>query len=561
MFIYGVAMAIVLFVAICTFMLFYNKMIISETDSRLNRDVYRVEANINSVIERINEYSKVMMFDDAVQSLLKDKEQTYTRAKMSSVYNIIGSTFIDTVCIYDFEGRKYSAESGAYRLESAKDISAASWYDEVIEKSGGLVMIKDDGGFLNDTGNHMIFLRVINDLDSLEPIGILEMTVPDSEFENAWSDVIHQYGTKVIIQDEVGKVIYESEEVDENLIEYANEEENTESGSMTTIDYNGQKYGVMHVTLSNNWKITQILSIYSVGQGMFKFIVVFFAVIAIVFIAMILINRYISGRFEKSVGRILTSIGEIKERKFNAITTQSVNREINQLQSGYNYLIGEIQSLIAEIEDDEKQKRTYELSLLQAQIRPHFLYNTFDAVSALAIMGRTDDIFTMMQALGKYYRFSLHKGDEVIPVADEVDIIKNYIIIMKYRFDGEFDVEYDIEDEAMYCVILKLTLQPFVENAIFHGMKYKKKGGIINIGIKTDGNSLLIEVKDNGAGMSPEQKEKMIDGKAESKDRGFGVRSTLERLRLYYGIEDFVDIESSEGEGTTIKLRIPALDY
>ena len=142
-------------------------------------------------------------------------------------------------------------------------------------------------------------------------------------------------------------------------------------------------------------------------------------------------------------------------------------------------------------------------------------------------------------------------------MSEEVKIIENYLIIMKYRFDGEFQVVYDMDETVMDIRILKLTIQPFVENAIFHGINQKKTGGMIAIRVKGDENSVRIQIEDNGAGMDEEQISKMLGGDVKSQERGFGVRSTVERLRLYYNTENIIEVQSTRGVGTVITLKIP----
>ena len=220
-------------------------------------------------------------------------------------------------------------------------------------------------------------------------------------------------------------------------------------------------------------------------------------------------------------------------------------------------MIDRIKDLFMRIEEEQRLKRKYELDVLNAQIKPHFLYNTFDSIGALALTGRNREAYQMIQALGKYYRTSLHKGDEVIVLSDEIKIVKNYLIIQKYRYEDVFDVVYELDESIQSCKVLKLILQPFAENAIYHGLKVMDEGGTITIRTENQGDYILLQVEDDGAGM-PEEKAAQILTEGRSQEKAsFGVWGTAERIRLYYKQEGLVTIDSREGKGTRVSIRIP----
>mgnify|MGYP000161836966 FL=1 len=162
-----------------------------------------------------------------------------------------------------------------------------------------------------------------------------------------------------------------------------------------------------------------------------------------------------------------------------------------------------------------------------------------------------------MKALGNYYRTSLSKGKEVITVGEEVDVVMNYLKIQKYRYEDMFSVEYDIDEEAKNYKILKLTLQPFVENALYHGIRPKGSSGNIFIAVKYHVDHVLLQVSDDGVGMSEEEIAEIIDCKVAAQNSSFGICGTIERLRIFYGVEDIVAIESRKGYGTKVSIKIP----
>ena len=163
----------------------------------------------------------------------------------------------------------------------------------------------------------------------------------------------------------------------------------------------------------------------------------------------------------------------------------------------------------------------------------------------------------MMQALGQYYRKSLHKGQQIIAVKEEVEIVENYLIIQSFRYDDVFEVEYDIDDSVKECKTVKLILQPLVENAIYHGFRENDLQGTITIRAKDDGDYVKFQVEDDGIGMEKEKLDRILYRTEDSPEKRFGLFGTIQRIQLYYQQENLVQIDSEVGKGTVITVRIP----
>jgi len=202
-------------------------------------------------------------------------------------------------------------------------------------------------------------------------------------------------------------------------------------------------------------------------------------------------------------------------------------------------------------------QRKAELEVLQAQIKPHFLYNTFDAISSLALSGRNGEVYKVMKALGSYYRASLNKGSEVITIGEEIEIVRNYLTIQQVRYGDVFTANYDIHERTTKIKILKLVLQPLVENALYHGIKPKGESGNIHIAAKYYNNFVILTIEDDGVGMEEEQVQRIIHGSCNDKKISFGLWGTIERLRIFYNEEDLFCIESKKNVGTKIIINIP----
>lgn len=248
---------------------------------------------------------------------------------------------------------------------------------------------------------------------------------------------------------------------------------------------------------------------------------------------------------------------ELVERgNFIEMPIDEHRNEINNLKNVFNHMTLSIKNLIQQVKDEEQVIAKGKLDIINAQINPHFLYNTLDAVSALALMEDHENCFRMTQALGSFYRNSLNSGMDFISIRDELESIRSYITILNIRYDNKIKVEYDVEEELLDVKILKLILQPPVENAVHHGIKNREGEGHITIRAYRDEDEIIFVVSDDGKGMSEKRIEEVMTGKNITGKSGFGIHSQIQRIRLYYGIENPIMISSEIGTGTEIMIRV-----
>jgi two-component system sensor histidine kinase YesM len=273
----------------------------------------------------------------------------------------------------------------------------------------------------------------------------------------------------------------------------------------------------------------------------------------LLFIGAISISRLIT----KPIKKLLKSMKGIENGEFKKVNIEVGNDEIGKLRDGYNIMVYEIEKLINRIIEEQKVKRKAELSVLQAQVKPHFLYNTLDAMGYLALSGKCDEVYDALEALGEYYRTSLSKGREVITVGEEIEIVKNYFLLQKLRYGDIFADTYEIDERVLNFKILKLVLQPIAENALYHGIKPKGEHGIIKLTVELIDNLINISIEDDGVGMTEEELDKVVSDKIDNNNLSFGLRGTIERLRIFYGTSDVYEIKSRKRYGTKVNITIP----
>jgi len=236
--------------------------------------------------------------------------------------------------------------------------------------------------------------------------------------------------------------------------------------------------------------------------------------------------------------------------------------EIGFLGKSFNTMIEEVQKLIDMVYHEQQSKREAELKILQEQIKPHFLYNTLDTIQWMAQEHGAEDIVEVVGALTRLFRIGLSRGKEMIPLSEELEHVRSYLIIQKARYEGKFDFSVRTEDEALSCMVLKLTLQPLVENAIYHGVKERRGHGTIQVEAIRQDRMLLMRVRDDGVGMSPEKLAQVRavlsaahpHGNGSS---GYGIHNVHERIQLSFGSRYGLRFESAPGRGTLVEVLHP----
>lgn len=225
--------------------------------------------------------------------------------------------------------------------------------------------------------------------------------------------------------------------------------------------------------------------------------------------------------------------------------------EIGALAREYNEMLDKQQSMMKRLVEEQKMLRKYELSLLQAQINPHFLYNALESICGLIDLDRKDDAQMLVNELSRFYRGILSKGSSAITLKEELKITEHYVNILNVRYSGKIEYTVDIDDSFLARQIVKMTLQPLIENAVYHGLKNTRSPWKINLNGHLSGDTFILELSDNGVGLD----------QAKIPDKtffGFGTKTTNERLKLYFGQDSGISLENNEGGGTLVRITLPS---
>lgn len=234
--------------------------------------------------------------------------------------------------------------------------------------------------------------------------------------------------------------------------------------------------------------------------------------------------------------------------------------ELKLLSDSFEHMVGMVQNLMERVRKEEITLRKTELKALQAQINPHFLYNTLDSIQWMCEQDKTEDAVKMVGALARLFRISISRGREFITIRDELKHAKSYLLIQSYRYKNQFSYSFEVDEELEECLCNKITIQPLLENAIYHGIDRMVDEGVITIKVRKapEGDDILIEVEDNGVGMTEEQCRSILQ-KEKSDSSGIGIKNVNDRLRIYFGDKYGLSITSEPDVGTKITIRLPQI--
>lgn len=331
------------------------------------------------------------------------------------------------------------------------------------------------------------------------------------------------------------------------------------------VEWDGRQYYAQCQRLEgSDWTIASVLPAAGVFRLSHELRLEMLAIVVLLGIAAYLLAYRISRSTLERISRLAKTMETVEQGDVMTRLAPEGSDEITQLMDGFNRMMDRIDRLMEERVEYARQIKHLELKALQAQINPHFLYNSLDIINCTAISHNVPEISRMVRSLGQFYRASLSQGKEVIPLADEIRHAQLYVDIQNMRFDDRIHVEWDLDGSASRCQVIKIILQPLIENAIIHGIfETPSKTGTICVRTERENGTLRITIQDDGAGMDEATRLANFSptppGGTEAKG-GYGVRNICDRLRIVYGESYGLSCESTPGQGTKVTVLIPAID-
>jgi two-component system sensor histidine kinase YesM len=531
-----------------------TKDTLTDVSKKANLDHLRTSSEVADLLFRnISSFHFSIVVNEAIRQDLRKSGETaelqpdVARLTSNRLQSLISSSSADTryvtsVCLLDLKFRTYcfgrSDDMGVYEgVNKAAGIAASDWYKQAYENNGKVVYYPTD--IFQETNKSFSTVKLFRDAgdSSGEPIGILIVNVSKTIFD------------KVFGSGNAGGSFMVLSERDQSTTAVYNKAGEIALGSGNTGDVLGQlrEDGFLvnpFLNQTTNWTFLHLVKakeLLKQTENIRWATTVIAAVFA--FIALVL-SYFLSGSITKPLLQLKKMMIDwtLGKRDFPARFAQD---EVGVIGETFHRIAHENEELNARLVHSELKEREAELRALQSQIKPHFLYNTLDSIYWMALLQNNNDVAQMAVSLSESFKLSLNKGKETILVYNELKHIDHYLTIQNIRFNNRFQYIEDVEEQLKSLEMMKLLLQPLVENAIYHGLEPKVGPGTIRLTGRYDGNHVRFTVEDDGVGMAD----------LERTEHGYGMRNVKERLALYYGANSSLEVWSEAGRGTRITLR------
>ena len=461
----------------------------------------------------------------------------------------------------DMEGLTMYVDSDIIKHDTTiaplSEVKDARWYGTMREKTDSEIY-----WFVEEASQKVYLVRNMPLLEDKDSSGYLYIEVEYSSIFDIFSRMeSDKYG--VVVFDENGNEVYNYNSFSDRSHVVASKaildgimplEVTTSSYNLT---YNDTNYTLVKLVTDQDWTavIYKPNSVINQSISSFISIVIVFSLLCIA--ASAIVGSFVSRKVVGIIGDMTENMKEVEAGNYEVTVKYDSKDEVGSLIRGFERMTDRINTLINEVYKGKLSQKEAEMKALQAQINPHFLYNSLSLINWKAIEAKQPDISRITLLLSKFYRTSLNKGKNITSIKDEISNIQSYIDIQLMMHDNEFDIKYDLSPDIMEYSIPNLMLQPLIENAIDHGIDIKTDGrGVIEIAGQMEGEDMIrLTVSDNGVGMSEEMAQQIIS----EGSRGYGVKNVNDRIKHFYGEEYGITVESEEGKGTRIIILIPAV--
>lgn len=533
------------------------------------------QAMINQVNRSVDSYLRTIMklSDSLYYGVVKNAD--LSEAPVNNEFTLLydnNKDYIANIALMSKEGELLEAVPAA-RLKTGLDVTEEDWFQNTLRRTDNLHFTTPHVQYIFDTNENQ-YRWVITLSRAVEIThgtatdqGVLLIDIRYGSLQQLLDNINLGNGGYLYMMSSSGELIYHPQM---QLIDAGQVEENTEAaasyrdGNYQEV-YQGEKRDITVKSVGyTGWKIIGVtpekgFSLNNLKTQLFVvFIVAFFLFI------LVIINAYISTRITNPIQELEKSVNALEAGELDTEVYTGGSYEIQHLGRSIGDMAERIQVLMDDIVTEHESKRKSEFDTLQSQINPHFLYNTLDIIVWMIENEQKNEAVKVVTALARFFRISLSKGKSIIPVRDELEHVRNYLMIQQMRYKNKFTYRIEPEEDTLELASLKLMMQPLVENAIYHGMEFMDGDGEIVVSTCLENGDLWVTIQDNGLGMTKEQADSLLTEDAHSSSRrgsGIGVKNVNERIRLYFGEDYGLIIESEPDVGTTIRLHLPAVPY
>ena len=516
--------------------------------------------NISSDLKNYIDVSRLVITDRRLVTYLKakpdDVDENMANDARYGIMDILNATEgVDSVMAFRQDNKMVSTNRISYEYDDVL-MNSGSWRDPIYSNEGRATVTLNCGGVARriDDKPLVTIERAINDINSQKRIGIMMMNISSNVFQDMLNKLRYD---NICILGADGCFIAGNE----GYLNYYSPDFAVGGIKNKNIKVDNKRMLLSACCVDNYPIVIMRVSKYGTEGIPYGILYVLMVLLLVFVVLAIHMGIFIKTDITDPIYKLSESMEKNKRTgDLKTIDIDMPSSELEMLKDDYNNLIDHVNELIGTLIEKEKTLQRAEMRVLQEQIKPHFLYNSLETIGFLALDAGAVKVHDSLEVLGSFYRNFLSKGDRVIPLSREVQIVKDYLALQKLRYGDIFEDEYDIDEKTNKFILPKLILQPLVENSIYHGIRMKGEKGSIKISSKLEDGFLHLKVRDTGVGMTQDQIDKILHSdrnfKGEIEGESFGLWGTIERIRIYCGSNDVVRIDSEVGEYTEIEFII-----
>ncbi len=546
----------------------FTRSTIFENSSLYTRTIIRqMNQNIDSYIDYMENIAYIVSSSEDVQEYLFGSGDTdAARERILGQFETILDSRSDilNVGIIGTNGRMLINE-GRESVNPDLDLSTQEWYTEPLKADVSVCLTSSHVQHIISGQRPWVITlsRGIRDQSSgVEKAGVFFIDLNYSAISELCDQ--NNIGNRgyAFILDVEGNIVYHPQQQQlYNELQTENISLILEANSDTVLTGKGknERLYTLSRSVKTGWTTVDCVNVDELLKESNKAQSIYVLIAAALVIVALFLTRFIAGTITSSIQRLRDSMARVQEGDFDIPdVVETSENEIGSLTRSFNVMTRRIRELMDQNVRDQEAKRKSELKALQSQINPHFLYNTLDSIIWMAEGKKNEEVVLMTASLARLLRQSISNEDEVVPIAQEVEYARGYLTIQKMRYKDKMEFQIDVDPAILHINLIKLVLQPVIENAIYHGLKYKESKGLLIVkGFMKNGNAVL-QVIDNGVGMDEETLAHIYDRhKVNYQSNGVGVYNVQKRLQLYYGSAYGITYESKVGVGTTATITIP----
>nr|WP_238162425.1 sensor histidine kinase [Cohnella sp. AR92] len=425
-------------------------------------------------------------------------------------------------------------------------------------------------GFAYPQKNALSIMAAVKQRITHEVIGFIVIDLDDSMIDDYLSSAVIGRTGYFYIMDAYGATVFQppSDRADaEMMARIAAEPRTADSDSFVLKGSSRQQFVVYGASKQTGWTIVGAAPLKEIVAEAYGIRQLIFLSVLLSAVFALTLYFFLTKRITRPVQILMNKMRKAASGYLDAKVRPHGDDEIADLGNSFNIMLEKIKSLIDRSRREQERVQMAELRTLQAQINPHFLYNTLDSILWMAEAENKENVIKLVKALSRFFRLSLNKGRDWISIKTELEHAENYLVIQQMRYRDILQYEIDVDPALQVYPIMKMSLQPLVENAIYHGIKNKRGQGMIRIGGYAEGDYMVLTVEDNGIGIAPEkleslreELEKPADAHVMADDEregGFGLLNVQHRIRLYFGAPYGIELDSQYGVGSRVTIRIP----